>query len=156
VVDIVSCRDLTSHLKLRDLIYLYSFVVCLYLPSEHRDCSNKVTIGTYITFLFISVVPVFSDAAFSRRGPDCRMEMDTVPNLDHYQLQHRGCLLPNQGDRVKTTSTGFIWHGIGGTSGDLYSGGIFVGWTNQVSISRRWTSLDRRLNLVSTSWLGDC
>ncbi|KAH4412192.1 hypothetical protein HBH92_108640 [Parastagonospora nodorum] len=58
------------------VLWLTYFVVCLYLPSDHRDCSVKIAIGTYITFLLVSVIPVFSDAAFASRGPDRRMEMD--------------------------------------------------------------------------------
>lgn len=76
VVDIVRYRDLTPHLEHGDLTHLPSFVVCSYLPSAHRDCSFKVAIGTYITFLLVSVIPVFSDAVFPRRAPDRGMEMD--------------------------------------------------------------------------------
>ncbi|KAF2844699.1 hypothetical protein T440DRAFT_473173 [Plenodomus tracheiphilus IPT5] len=58
------------------VLWLTYFITCLYLPSDHRDCGLRVAIGTYITFLLVSVIPVFSDAAFSRRGPNRRMEMD--------------------------------------------------------------------------------
>ncbi|KAH7380164.1 hypothetical protein BKA66DRAFT_571239 [Pyrenochaeta sp. MPI-SDFR-AT-0127] len=44
------------------ILWLTFFVVCLYLPSEHRDCSVKVAVGIYVAFLLISVVPVFADA----------------------------------------------------------------------------------------------
>ncbi|KAH7392463.1 hypothetical protein DE146DRAFT_141843 [Phaeosphaeria sp. MPI-PUGE-AT-0046c] len=57
-------------------LWLTCFIVCLYLPSNHRDCGVRVAIGTYIAFLFVSIIPVLSDAAFSCRGPNRRMEMD--------------------------------------------------------------------------------
>jgi hypothetical protein len=76
MVDIVSSHDSISHPNYSILIHLCSFVVCLYLPSDHRDCSVKVAIGTYIAFLLVSVIPILNDVAFSRRGPGRRLEID--------------------------------------------------------------------------------
>lgn len=75
MVDIVRCRHLSFLLGYRILICLPSFIVCLYLPSDHRDCGVRIAIGAYVTFLLVSIIPVFSDAAFSRQGSDRRMEM---------------------------------------------------------------------------------
>jgi uncharacterized membrane protein len=44
------------------LLTFFSFVVCLYLPSEQRDISRKIAIATYVAFLLISVVPLFANA----------------------------------------------------------------------------------------------
>jgi hypothetical protein len=52
-----------------------SFIVCLYLPSEHRDGSVKFAIGAYVAFLVISVIPVFADAISPGAEQDRRWTM---------------------------------------------------------------------------------
>lgn len=46
------------------------FLVCLHLPSEHRDYPAKLTVGTYITSLLTSVVPVSTFATAPGRSGD--------------------------------------------------------------------------------------
>lgn len=49
--------------------------MCLYLPSEHRDCTVKLAIGANVAVLGISVVPVLADAIMQGPLEDRRWPM---------------------------------------------------------------------------------
>ena len=63
-------RNTFQHLQSHRTLISSSFVVCLYLPAEHRDCSVSFAVGVYIAFLLVSVVPLFTDAIAPARHED--------------------------------------------------------------------------------------
>jgi hypothetical protein len=48
-------------LPLANYISAYRFVLCLLLPSDHRDAPTWFAVGTYVAFLSISLAPLYLD-----------------------------------------------------------------------------------------------